>query len=223
MTILMRDEMIATVLAAGASAGAVTDPTPLDPVVKTAGAIASAYGHKGLAGYLSEVDLTSHLSSLTIGENEMSKGSAEVEAERVVESISQRSVQMHFVGREDELSFKDSSAAVKNATQAAARIQAAFRAHSFRRRQQIAATSQDWYSMMPEDVLSAASKYQRAAHLSRDLKFDEAALSIQKKYRGYKGCKRLSTLCQNVVKIQVFELHHSIFAMSHPAVLVIYE
>lgn len=192
---------------------------------KTAGAIASAYGHKGLAGYLSEVDLTSHLSSLTTRENEISKGSAEVEAERVVENISQRSVQMHLGGTEDELSLKDSLAAVRNATQAAARIQAAFRAHSFRRRQQIVAANQDEYGMTPEDILglSASPKCQRALHVSRDLKFDKAALSIQKKYRGWKGRKDFLTLRQHVVKIQVLELHYSILAMCDPAILVVHE
>ena len=211
--------MVAALLAAGASAGAVTDPTPLDPVGKTAGAIAAANGHTGLAGYLSEADLTSHLSSLTMEENELSKGSAELEAERAVETISQRSVQMHVGGTEDELSLKDSLAAVRNATQAAARIQSAFRAHSFRKRQQLAATSQDEYGMTPEDMhgLSASSKFQRAAHGSRDLKFDKAALSIQKKYRGWKWRKNFLTLRQHVVKIQVM---NEFLSMHDLAILV---
>lgn len=197
--------MVAELLAAGASAGAVTDPTPQDPVGKTPGFIASARGHKGLAGYLSEVALTSHLSSLTMEENEISKGSAEVEAERAVESISQRSVQIHVGGAEDELSLKDSLAAVRNAAQAAARIQSAFRAHSFRKRQQKTALSRDDYGLTEEDIqgLSAASKFHRLFHGSHDQKFDKAALSIQKKYRGWKGRKDFLTLRQHVVKIQV--------------------
>lgn len=195
-----REKMVAALLAAGASAGAVTDPTSLDPVGKTAGAIASANGHLGLAGYLSEAGLTSHLSSLNVGENEISKGSTELEAERAVETISQRSVQMHVGGTEDELSLKDSLAAVRNATQAAARIQVAFRAHSFRKRQQVDAASPDEYGMTPEAMhgLSALSKFQRAVHQN----FDKAALSIQKKYRGWKGRRDFLTLRQNVVKIQ---------------------
>ncbi|KAJ6837676.1 calmodulin-binding transcription activator 4-like isoform X2 [Iris pallida] len=130
-----REGMVAALLAAGASARAVTDPTPQDPVGKTAGAIAAAFGHTGLAGYLSEADLTSHLLSFAMEENEISKVSGEMEADRAVESISQRSVQMHVGGTEEELSLKDSLAAVRNAAQAAARIQSAFRAHSFRKRQ----------------------------------------------------------------------------------------
>ncbi|XP_008807442.1 calmodulin-binding transcription activator 4-like [Phoenix dactylifera] len=204
-----RENMVAELLAAGASAGAVTDPTPQDPVGKTPGFIASARGHKGLAGYLSEVALTSHLSSLTMEENQISKVSAEVEAERAVESISQRSVQIHGGGTEDELSLKDSLAAVRNAAQAAARIQAAFRAHSFRKRRYKAALSQDDYGMTQEDIqgLSAAS---RLFHGSHDQKFDKAALSIQKKYRGWKGRKDFLTLRHHVVKIQAHVRGHQV-------------
>lgn len=205
-----REEMVAALLAAGASARAVTDPTPQDPVGKTAGAIAAASGHTGLAGYLSEVDLTSHLLSLTMEENEISKVSGELEAERAVESISQKSVQMYAGGTEDELSLKDSLAAVRNAAQAAARIQAAFRAHSFRRRRETSSISEYAYGLTPEDIhgLSASSKFLRPAHTSRDQKFDKAALSIQKKYRGWKGRKDFLTLRQNVVKIQAHVRGH---------------
>ncbi|KAJ8458061.1 hypothetical protein OPV22_030987 [Ensete ventricosum] len=206
-----REKMVAALLAAGASAGLVTDPTAQDPVGKTPGFLASARGHKGLAGYLSEVALTSHLSSLVIEESEISKGSAEVEAERAVESISQRSVEVRG-GTEDELSLKDSLAAVRNAAQAAARIQAAFRAHSFRKRQLISALSCDDYGMTPGEIqeLSAASKGHRLYHSSHDHNFDKAALSIQKKYRGWKGRKDFLTLRQHVVKIQAHVRGHQV-------------
>ena len=82
-------------LAAGASAPAVTDPTAQDPVGKSAAFLASERGHVGLAGYLSEVALTSYLASLTIEESCISDGLAAIEAERAVESISQRSAQLH--------------------------------------------------------------------------------------------------------------------------------
>ncbi|WOL11434.1 calmodulin-binding transcription activator 4-like [Canna indica] len=206
-----REKMVAALLAAGASPGLVTDPTTQDPVGKQPGFLASARGHKGLAGYLSEVALTSHLSSLTIEENEISKGSAEVEAERAVESISQRSVEIHG-GTEDELSLKDSLAAVRNAAQAAARIQAAFRAHSFRKRQQKTAFSRDDYGMTLGDIqgLSAMSRVHRPFHSSHDQNFDKAALSIQKKYRGWKGRKDFLTLRQHVVKIQAHVRGHQV-------------
>ncbi|KAJ0038538.1 hypothetical protein Pint_23745 [Pistacia integerrima] len=181
-----REKMVAALLASGASAGAVTDPSAQDPTGKTPAFIAASSGHKGLAGYLSEVALTSHLSSLTLEESELSKGSAEVEAEITVNSVSKGSLS----ATEDQLSMKDTLAAVRNATQAAARIQSAFRAHSFRRRQ-----DRDEYGI---SGLSALSKL--AFRNARD--YNSAALSIQKKFRGWKGRKDYLALRQKVVKIQ---------------------
>ncbi|XP_054805845.1 calmodulin-binding transcription activator 4 isoform X2 [Prosopis cineraria] len=162
-----REKMTASLIASGAFAGAVTDPTTQDPTGKTAASIAANSGHKGLAGYLAEVSLTSHLSSLTLEESELSKGSAELDAELTVSTVSKE----HLTASEDQISLKDTLAAVRNAAQAAARIQSAFRAHSFRKRR--------------EAAISAA-----------------AAISIQKKYRGWKGRKDFLALRQKVVKIQ---------------------
>lgn len=191
--------MVAALIASGALAGAVTDPTPRDPIGKTAAFIAATYGHKGLAGYLSEVALTSHLSSLTLEESELSKGSADVEVERTLSSVPKTNP----LTNEDQLSLKDTLAAVRNAAQAAARIQSAFRAHSFRKRlhRQASSAGLDEYGLLSDDVqgLSAASKL--AFRNSRD--YNSAALSIQKKYRGWKGRKDFLAFRQKVVKIQV--------------------
>lgn len=192
--------MVAALIASGAFAGAVTDASSQDPIGKTPAAIAATSGHKGLAGYLSELALTSHLSSLTLEESELSKGSAEVEAEKTVDRISMQSVAVS----EDHLSLKDTLAAVRNAAQAAARIQSAFRAHSFRKRRQreeAAASVIDEYGINSDDIkgLSALAK---AFRNPRD--YNSAALSIQKKYRGWKGRKDFLAFRQKVVKIQVF-------------------
>ncbi|KAL7241286.1 hypothetical protein ACSBR2_006830 [Camellia fascicularis] len=205
-----REKMVASLIASGASAGAVTDPTSQDPTGKTPAFIASTNGHKGLAGYLSEVELTSHLSSLKLVENELSKGSAEVEAESAVNSISQRSVATN----EDHLSLKDTLAALRNTAQAAARIQAAFRAHSFKRRQQrdassaAAVASVDEYSILSNDIqgISVASKL--AFRNARD--YNTAALSIQKKFRGWKGRKDFLAFRQKVVTIQAHVRGHQV-------------
>ncbi|KAM3303696.1 calmodulin-binding transcription activator 4 isoform X1 [Capsicum chacoense] len=196
-----REKMVASLIASGASAGAVTDPSSRDPVGKTAASIASSCGHKGLAGYLSEVALTSHLSSLTLEQSELYKGTADVEAERTISSISNTSATIN----EDQCSLKDTLAAVRNAAQAAARIQSAFRAHSFRKRQLresvvSATTSGDEYGVLSNDIhgLSAASKL--AFRNTRD--YNSAALAIQKKYRGWKGRKDFLAFRQKVVKIQ---------------------
>ncbi|KAJ8451509.1 hypothetical protein Cgig2_018143 [Carnegiea gigantea] len=197
-----REKMVAALIASGASAVAVTDPSSQDPVGRTPAHIAAAYGHKGLAGYLSEVALTSHLSSLTLEESELSKGSADVAAELAIDRISKDSV----YSSDGQLSLKKSLAAVRNAAQAAARIQAAFRAHSFRKRQQreaeisVAFAGVDEYGFTPNDIqcLSAASQVAfRNYH-----EHNKAALSIQKNYRGWKGRKEFLALRQKVVKIQ---------------------
>ncbi|KAK9108508.1 hypothetical protein Syun_024519 [Stephania yunnanensis] len=195
-----REKMVAALIAAGASAVAVTDPTSQDPAGKTAGFIAAASGHKGLAGYLSELALTSHLSSLTLEESEISKGSAAVEAEKTVENISRRSLGYNV----DQLSLKDSLAAVRNAAQAAARIQAAFRAHSFRKRQHESPdASYDEYGTVNE--LLATSKLAFQNH-----RLDRAALSIQKNYRGWKGRKDFLSMRQKVVRIQAHVRGHQV-------------
>ncbi|KAM0870080.1 hypothetical protein ACQ4PT_040253 [Festuca glaucescens] len=206
-----REKMVAALLAAGASAPAVADPTAQDPVGKTAAFLASERGHMGLAGYLSEVSLTSYLASLTIEESDITKGSAAVEAERAVESISQRSAQLHG-GTEDELSLKDSLAAVRNAAQAAARIQNAFRAFSFRKRQHKDARLKDEYGMTQEDIdeLAAASRLYNQHHVSNSQFCDKAAVSIQKKYKGWKGRKNFLNMRRNVVKIQAHVRGHQV-------------
>ncbi|KAL3613159.1 hypothetical protein CASFOL_042994 [Castilleja foliolosa] len=197
-----REKMVAALIASGASAGAVTDPTSQDLTGKTPASIAAAYGHRGLAGYLSEVSLTSHLSSLTLLESELSKGSAALEAERTVNSLSTE----NSSANEDQDSLRHTLAAVRNTAQAAARIQSAFRAHSFQKRQhreaaaRSAGGSEDEYALIVNDIqgFSAASKL--AFRNGRD--YNSAALSIQKKYRGWKGRKDFLSLRQKVVKIQ---------------------
>ena len=184
---------------------AVTDPSSQDPVGRMPAYIAAASGHKGLAAYLSEVALTTHLSSLKLEENELSKGFVDVEAESAINNIQKES----FNSTEDQLSLKHTLGAVRNAAHAAARIQAAFRAHSFRKRQQTeaataaaAASCVDEYGFTPNDIqgLSAASKM-----AFRNLyDHNKAALSIQKNYRSWKGRKDFLTLRQKVVKIQVY-------------------
>ncbi|KAF5939949.1 hypothetical protein HYC85_021116 [Camellia sinensis] len=200
--LLIREKIVATLIASGASAGAVTDPNSRDPIGKTPASIAATFGHKGLAGYLSEVALTSHLSSLTLKESELSKGSADVEAENAVNSISQMSLSIN----EDQLSLKDTLAAVRNATQAASRIQAAFRAHSFRKRQQREAASVDEYGILSNEIPELSSKL--AFRNARD--YNTAALSIQKKYRGWKGRKDFLAIRHKVVKIQAHVRGHQV-------------
>ncbi|KAG6592965.1 Calmodulin-binding transcription activator 4, partial [Cucurbita argyrosperma subsp. sororia] len=194
-----REKMVASLIASGASAGSVTDPSAQDPDGKTAASIADIHGHKGLAGYLSEVALTTHLSSLTFEEGELSKGSVEVEAEMTVNSISEG----NHTSTEDYTPLSDTLAAVRNAAQAAARIQSAFRAHSFRKRQQkeaVFAACIDEYGIDPNDIQGLLAMSKLKFSNRRDC--NAAALSIQKKYRGWKGRQEFLSIRQKVVKIQ---------------------
>ncbi|KAL1358180.1 hypothetical protein AAHE18_04G015000 [Arachis hypogaea] len=198
-----REKMVASLIAAGAYAGAVTDPTSADPDGKTAAAIAASNGHKGLAGYLSEVALTSHLSSLTLKECEIAKDTAEIEAELTVNHVSKE----NFGFTADGVSL----AAVRNAALAAARIQAAFRAHSFKKRREreaaaaaaAAAAGLDGYDIDADGIGNILELSPRLSHSFGRLRdYNAAALSIQKKYRGWKGRKDFLALRQKVVKIQ---------------------
>ncbi|KAL8224516.1 hypothetical protein R6Q57_019991 [Mikania cordata] len=198
-----REKMVAELLASGAFAGAVTDPSQRDPAGQTPASIAATCGHKGLAGYLSEVSLTSH-PSLQLQQSELSRSSADIEAETAaVNGISK----LNIVAS-DDLSLKDTLAAVRNATLAAARIQSAFRAHSFRKRQlKESHASRDEYAMFLGDIegLTAASKL-----TFRNGNYHNAALSIQKKYRAWKGRKDFLALRQKVVKIQAHVRGHQV-------------
>ncbi|CAN0929217.1 Calmodulin-binding transcription activator 4 [Linum grandiflorum] len=193
-----REKMVAALIASGASPGAVTDPNSEDPAGKTPASIAAINGHHGLAGYLSELALTTHLSCLTLEESELSKGSAEVEAERtVVDSISKANFPASY---EDQVSINTTLAAVRNSAQAAARIQSAFRAHSFRKRQQREAAVRDEYGIRHSEIQELSALSRMAFGNARD--YSTAALSIQKKYRGWKGRQDFLTLKKKVVRIQ---------------------
>ncbi|KAK1552677.1 hypothetical protein Q3G72_021557 [Acer saccharum] len=176
-----REKMVAALLASGAFAGAVTDPTSQDRTGRTPASIAAYNGHKGLAGYLSELSLTSHLSSLTLEESELSKGSAEIEAEIAVHSVTNGGLSTN----EDQLSLKDTLAAVRNAAQAAARIQSAFRAHSFRRRQHKDAAA----------ALSIQKKYRGWKGRKDYLAFRKKVVKIQAHVRGYQVRKNYKVIC----------------------------
>lgn len=66
------------------------------------------------------------------------------------------------------------------------------------------------YGMTSEEIhrLASSAKIQRKLRSYPDQKFDKAALSIQKKYRGWKGRKNFLTFRQSVVKIQAHVRGH---------------
>jgi hypothetical protein len=182
-----REEMVGALVASGASAGAVTDPNSQDPLGKTPASVASVCGHHGLAAYLSELALNTHLSSLKI--------TAAPQTSQVLNG--------------DDLT-ETALSAVRNAAQAAARIQSAFRAHSFKRSQSRTTRSSsaagDSGESYEYEIRNAASKM--AFHNPRD--YNTAAVSIQKKYRGWKGRKDFLDFRHKVVKIQAHVRGHQV-------------
>ena len=180
---------MSALIAAGASARAVTDPTALEPNGKTPASIADASGHKGLAGYLSEIALKHHLSSLTLQESEISKGSVELEPEIAVERLAAANRWLHESATTwDQTSLQLSLAAARGASQAAARIQAAFRASSFRRKRETA----DQQAL--EECFSAPADI---------FEYPLAATFIQKKFRGWVKRRRFLKLRKHAQRIQV--------------------
>lgn len=203
-----REETVVALVTLGAAPGAVTDPTPKS-AGHTPADLASKQGHKGIAGYLAESHLTSHLSSLTFKENIMDSVSASLAGEKAVETVAECNVVPLDGGGEDQLSLKDSLAAVRNSAQAAARIQSAFRVHSFRRKQFVA-YGDSKCGMSDEEALTFVSvqKTNKLGHY--DEASHTAALRIQRKFRGWKGRKEFLIIRKRIVKIQAHIRGHQV-------------
>eukprot|EP00250_Pteridium_aquilinum_P015682 c22699_g1_i1 orf=609-3917(+) len=206
-----REAMVVALMASGAAPGAKTDPTSVFPAGQTPADLASAEQHKGIAGYLAESSLTSHLSSLTLKSKFSESLPAIVDG---VESLSKRSiVQPSEGGSEEQLSLQDSLAAVRNATQAAARIQSEFRVESFRKKQGSFQLEEDEYGISNEEAqyIVAAQKPNRGGLYYEDDELSHvAAIRIQQKYRGWKGRRNFLLFRQHVVKIQAHFRGHQV-------------
>ncbi|CAO1942860.1 unnamed protein product [Urochloa humidicola] len=183
-----REGMVATLLTAGAAAGALSHPTSEDPAAKTPASIALAYGFKGLSAFLSEAQLTTHLDSIEFRENGNCEGSASGGGIcSAVDRISDKSTHAHG-GTDDQLALKDSLGAVRNAIQAAARIQAAYRVFSFKKKQEMALQNSSLFVHETAPVSHGT--------------LEKAALSIQKNFRCWKKRKEFLKLRKNVIRIQ---------------------
>ena len=100
-----------------------------------------------------------------------------------------------------ELSLKDSLAAVRNATEAAARIHQVFRVQSFQRKQ-LKEYGDAKFGISDEHALSliAVKSHKAGQH---DEPVHAAAMRIQNKFRSWKGRKEFLVIRQQIVKIQV--------------------
>ncbi|KAI8017786.1 Calmodulin-binding transcription activator 3 [Camellia lanceoleosa] len=197
-----RERTVAFLISQDAAPGALTDPTPIFPSGQTPADLASSKGHKGIAGYLAESALSSHLSSLKL-KNSSGGDAVQTVSERTATPISDGDLSHGL-----SLSLKDSLAAVCNATQAAARIHQVFRVQSFQRKQ-LKEYGDNKFGMSDERALSLV-----AVKTSRLGQHDEpvhaAAIRIQNKFRSWKGRKEFLTIRQQIVKIQAHVRGHQV-------------
>lgn len=194
-----RERMVAVLLAAGANASLVTDPRPESPGGWTPADLAFKKGFEGLAGYLAEKALTTHLSKLTLYDNNDPRKNINFGELEIFENLT-----------EDELCMRDSLAAVRIATEAAAKIQAAFREHSFKLRVKSFESADNSLTREEAFKMIAALRIQRAYRDHREKKQIAAVRRIQHKFRGWKARKEFLNLRQQVIKIQAYYRGHQI-------------
>ncbi|KAL6554853.1 hypothetical protein OROGR_006111 [Orobanche gracilis] len=191
-----RERTVGFLISLGAAPGALTDPTLIYPSGRTPSDLAASNGHKGIAGYLAESalsSLSSHLTSLELKDSGRQKA-VETVSERIATPVGDVGDLTHG------LSLKDSLAAVRNATQAAARIHQVFRLQSFQMRQREEYADGE-FGMSNERVLSLiAGKSKKGGQ--RDEPVHAAAMRIQNKFRSWKGRKDFLLIRQRIIKIQ---------------------
>ncbi|KAI3920290.1 hypothetical protein MKW92_044542 [Papaver armeniacum] len=203
-----REETVVSLVKLGASPGAVEDPTSKFPGGRTAADLASSRGHKGIAGYLAEADLTSHLSLMTIKESVIDSVAASIAAEKAIETVEEQSIAPDQ-SKEGLFSIKSSQEAVKKSAQAADLIKAAF-ARSFHHKKEFVKIK-DEISEIPADIVTVASftnKVSSMNHFTDYLHSASAALKIQHKYRGWKARKDFLKIRNRIVKIQAIVRGH---------------
>ncbi|RRT79304.1 hypothetical protein B296_00025564 [Ensete ventricosum] len=200
-----RERTVGAFITMGAAPGLLTDPTPEFPSGRTPADLASANGHKGIAGFLAESSLTSHLSSLTLDP----KGSdiPDFASLTGIDDAEQSALAVADGDLQAGLSLKDSLSAVRNASQAAARIYQVFRVQSFHRKK--IESAGDKSAMSDERALSLLSiKSQKTGQ--SDMPMHAAAIRIQNKFRGWKGRKDFLIIRQRIVKIQAHVRGHQV-------------
>ncbi|TKY54302.1 Calmodulin-binding transcription activator 2 [Spatholobus suberectus] len=199
-----REETVIVLFKLGAAPGAVEDPTSAFPRGQTAADLASSRGHKGIAGYLAEADLTNKLSVLIVKENETGNITTTIAADNVFQSAEDDPSNMTM---DEQHYLKESLNVFRKSARAAASILAAFRARSFCQRQ-LAKSSSDVSEAVLDVVADSLSKVQKMGHFEDYLHF--AALRIQKRYRGWKGRKDFLKICDRIVKIQAHIRGHKV-------------
>nr|CAB3495732.1 unnamed protein product [Digitaria exilis] len=205
---LGRERTIGVLITNGAAAGALTDPTSEFPSGRSPSDLASVNGHRGIAGFLAETALTSHLEALTIRESKDSSNTAEVCELPAVEDLTGNN-SAQFVGEDYHAeSLEGSLSAVRKSTQAAARIFQAFRVESFHRKK-VVEYGDDDCGLSDERTLSLVS-LKNVKPGQHDTHLHSAAVRIQNKFRGWKGRKEFMIIRQRIVKLQAHVRGHQV-------------
>ncbi|XP_039067145.1 calmodulin-binding transcription activator 5-like isoform X1 [Hibiscus syriacus] len=183
-----REKMVAVLLSAGAKPYLVTDPTTQNPGGCTAADLASLNGYDGLAAYLSEEALVVHFNDMALAGNASgSLQTSRIEAANLINL------------NEDELYLRETLAAYRTAADAAARINTAFREHSFKVRAKAVESSN------AEDEarsIIAAMKIQHAFRNYDAKRKMSAAGRIQYRFRTWKMRKDFLNKRRQAIKIQ---------------------
>ncbi|XP_028550153.1 calmodulin-binding transcription activator 2 isoform X2 [Dendrobium catenatum] len=201
-----RERTVVTLVALDASPGALTDPTPEFPSGRTPADLASQNGYKGIAGFLAESSLFKHLRELTLKDSEscdLTESSGILGYHHGADKGSS-----HHAFGGTETSLKDSLSAVRNATEAAARIYQVFRMQSFHRKKLTDYVDENC-GVSNEDALSLIYvKSNKSGH--HVMPVHTAAIKIQNKFRGWKGRKEFLSIRQHIVKIQAHVRGHQV-------------
>ncbi|KAI8536251.1 hypothetical protein RHMOL_Rhmol10G0241900 [Rhododendron molle] len=174
-----RERTVGFLMSHGADPGALTDPNPMYPSGQTAADLASSKGHKGIAGYLAESALSSHLTTLQLKDN-IEGDAVDISGIKAVQTVSERTATPTSGGDMAHGSLKDSLAAVVNAAQAAARIHQVFRVQSFQRKQ-LKEYDENKLGMSDERALSLVAL--RTSRLGHDEPAHVRGHQVRKNYR----------------------------------------
>ncbi|KAJ6820592.1 calmodulin-binding transcription activator 6-like [Iris pallida] len=183
-----REKMVAALLTSGANASLVTDSTAENPGGCTAADVASIRGYEGLAAYLAEEGLAAHMKAMALSGNIKSPLLPTSNDAVNYENLS-----------EQELCLKDSLAAYRNAADAAARIQDAFRERALKL--QTRAVQMVKPEMEATQIVSAL-KIQTAYRKYNARKMLKAAARIQSHFRTWQARKNFLNMRRQAIRIQ---------------------
>lgn len=206
-----KERTVVSLVTLGAAPGALTDPTPEFLSGRTPADLASGNGHKGIAGFLAESSLTSHLSALTVNDTN-AIDLADTSDIKCVESV----IPVVDGNEEAGHALKDSLSAVRNASLAAARIHQVYRVHSFQRKKLVEFDDDrcrisDEHALPPISIKTSKLISAKTSKLGQhDTPVLAAAIKIQNKYRGWKGRKEFLITRQRIVKIQAHVRGHQV-------------